>query len=224
MILSHLPGPVLKPAPGYAHLLAIKILHHDNFLPSSKLVPRHCASAFFKLHLPGEIPGHLETLYRDTLTLNKIYCLTAKTRAIPSLHRDNFPAKEPRLCPVLASGNTTSLYCRAVSKHAPKIRPRSLHISLSILTRYTLRLFRTCYRRSIYSVIISGNLTAPATMTNPCAASKTLQHAKIGCPLRTVNKLTITLTDSSTIQHYTAIHKPANFFCQPGPLANEHAF
>ena len=39
MIMSHLPGSVLKPAPGNAHLPAIKILHHDNFLPSIKLVP-----------------------------------------------------------------------------------------------------------------------------------------------------------------------------------------
>ena len=46
--------------------------------------------------------------------LNQICTWTAKTRAIPSLHRDNFPAKVPGPCPVLASGNTTSLYCRAV--------------------------------------------------------------------------------------------------------------
>jgi len=32
--------------------------------------------------------------------LNKICTMTAKTRAIPSLHRDSFSAKEPGLCPV----------------------------------------------------------------------------------------------------------------------------
>ena len=32
-----------------------------------------------------------------------------------SLHRDSFAAKVPGLCPVLASGNTNALYCRAVS-------------------------------------------------------------------------------------------------------------
>jgi hypothetical protein len=40
-----------------------------------------------------------------------------KKHAIPSLHRDNFLAplaRGIRTCPVLASGNTTSLYCRAV--------------------------------------------------------------------------------------------------------------
>jgi len=40
--------------------------------------------------------------------------MTAKTRAIPVLHRDYFPAKVPRYCPDAAPGNTTSLYCRAV--------------------------------------------------------------------------------------------------------------
>jgi hypothetical protein len=46
--------------------------------------------------------------------LNKICTMTAKTRAIPSLHRDSFLAKVPGPCPVLSSGNTTSPYCRAV--------------------------------------------------------------------------------------------------------------
>ena len=44
----------------------------------------------------------------------------AKTRAIPSLHRDSFSAKVPGLCPVLASDNTAYLYCRAVSGNAFK--------------------------------------------------------------------------------------------------------
>ena len=40
--------------------------------------------------------------------------MTAKTCAIPSLHRDSFLAKVPGPCPDAASGNTTSPYCRAV--------------------------------------------------------------------------------------------------------------
>ena len=44
--------------------------------------------------------------------------MTAKTRAIPSLHRDYFLAKVPGRWPMLASGNTTSLYCRAVRCHS----------------------------------------------------------------------------------------------------------
>ena len=97
MILSHLSGSGLKLAPGYAQLLAIKILHHDNFLPSSKLVPprQGGASAFLKLLLPGEIPGHLETLYRDRTSTHENLYLVGKKHAIPSLHRDKFPAKEP---------------------------------------------------------------------------------------------------------------------------------
>jgi hypothetical protein len=64
-----------------------------------------------------------------TPTPNKHYAMTAKTRAIPGLHRDYFPAKVPRHCPDAAPGNTTSLYCRAVRFH-------SLRKSLHLLFRY----------------------------------------------------------------------------------------
>jgi hypothetical protein len=43
--------------------------------------------------------------------------MTAKTRAIPSLHRDRFLAKVNSTCSVASSGNTTSPYCRAVISH-----------------------------------------------------------------------------------------------------------
>ena len=60
--------------------------------------------------------------------LIKTCTMTCKKCAIPSLHprcslrsrgarRDSFLAKVPGLCPVLASGNTTSPYCQAVSGH-----------------------------------------------------------------------------------------------------------
>ena len=39
--------------------------------------------------------GHLPALYRDTRNVHKLCYMTAKTRAIPSLHRDYFSAKEP---------------------------------------------------------------------------------------------------------------------------------
>jgi hypothetical protein len=45
---------------------------------------------------------------------NKTCTMTAKSTPFLSCHRDNFSAKETGYCPVLASGNTTSLYCRAV--------------------------------------------------------------------------------------------------------------
>jgi hypothetical protein len=114
MILSHLPGRVLNPAPGFAQLHAIKILHHDNFLPSRQLVPRYCASAVFQLHLPGLFPSRLSNLYRDRACTQKNLYPDGKKHAIPSLHRDNFPAKVPGPCPDAASGKTTSLYFRAV--------------------------------------------------------------------------------------------------------------
>ena len=50
--------------------------------------------------------------------LNKTCTRTAKTRAIPSLHRDSFLAKVPGHNPDAASGNTTSPYCRAVMCHS----------------------------------------------------------------------------------------------------------
>jgi hypothetical protein len=43
--------------------------------------------------------------------------MDGKKCAIPSLHRDNFLAKVSGPCPVLASGNTTSPYCRAVGNN-----------------------------------------------------------------------------------------------------------
>jgi hypothetical protein len=39
----------MRAKPGLAHLHAIKFLHHDKFLASRQLVPRHCASAHLKL-------------------------------------------------------------------------------------------------------------------------------------------------------------------------------
>jgi hypothetical protein len=62
----------------------------DKFAAPIKLVQRHSYNS--------------QNLYRD-----------GKKCAIPSLHRDSLPAKVPGPCPVLSSGNTTSLYCRAVS-------------------------------------------------------------------------------------------------------------
>jgi hypothetical protein len=60
--------------------------------------------------------------------------MTAKTRAIPSLHHDHFLAKEPGRWSVLASGNTTSLYCRAVRLHPePSTMIKKLFISLLLI-------------------------------------------------------------------------------------------
>ena len=83
-------------APGLAHLLAIKFLHHDKFLAPRQLLPRHCASAHLQTFCNRDNFSATYQLCTATLVmLNKICTWTAKTRAIPSLHRDNFSAKEP---------------------------------------------------------------------------------------------------------------------------------
>jgi hypothetical protein len=122
-------------APGHAHLHTIKILHLDYFLAPRQLVPRHCASA----HLPvscnrDSFPATYQLCTTTRVMLNKISTWTAKTRAIPSLHRDSFLAKVPGPCPVLSSGNTTSLYCRAVSSN---------NLDISVIENVTYRLAPT---------------------------------------------------------------------------------
>ena len=59
--------------------------------------------------------------------------MTAKTRAIPSLHRDYLPAKETGQLPGAASGNTAYLYCSAIMLnslvicHIKKFKHRIFH-------------------------------------------------------------------------------------------------
>jgi hypothetical protein len=70
--------------------------------------------------------------------LIKVCTMTCKKCAIPSLHRDSFVAKVPGPCPDAASGNTTSPYCRAVSKHsaaAQHIRHSRPAFNYHIVTR-----------------------------------------------------------------------------------------
>jgi hypothetical protein len=73
----------------------------DKFVAPIKLVPRHalCSIKF--------VPGRQKV--RHTLPA----CRQAGLHRDPSL-RSGLLAKEPGPCPVLASGNTTSPYCRAV--------------------------------------------------------------------------------------------------------------
>jgi len=65
--------------------------------------------------LPGINSRLRSNLHRDTRNAQPNLCHDGKKCAIPSLHRDSILAKVPGLCPVPASGNTTSPYCRAVS-------------------------------------------------------------------------------------------------------------
>jgi hypothetical protein len=101
--------------PGYAHLLTIKILHLDKFLAPRQLLPRPCASAHLSTFCNrNNFSSTFQNCTTTLVMLNKIPTMPAKTRAIPSLHRDNFAAKEPGLCPVLASGNVYYPNRRAV--------------------------------------------------------------------------------------------------------------
>jgi len=109
---------VIGVKPGYAHLQTIKFLHQDKFLAPRQLVPRHCTSD----HLPiFRYRDNLQATYQlctaTLVMLNRICTRTAKTRAIPFLHRDNFSAKVPGPCPVLSSGNTPLQAGSSLSRH-----------------------------------------------------------------------------------------------------------
>jgi len=69
---------------------------------------------FINFLQPKQLLSYLSKLYRDTRNAQSNLYLDGKKCVIPSLHRDNFLAKVPGPCPGLSSGNTTSLYCRAV--------------------------------------------------------------------------------------------------------------
>jgi hypothetical protein len=139
LLLLHLRqiGNVRKP--GHAHLHVIKILHLDYFLASIKLSSRHCASA----HLPvscnrDKFPATYQPCTATLVVLNKICTMTAKTRAIPSLHRDYFSTKAPGRWSVLASGNATSPYCRAVIVNCSCLLPRQRADLQLTITEYAI--------------------------------------------------------------------------------------
>ena len=97
------------------------------FTPASKTnslysVPRSHQRAFtsFQHQDIFLVTYHLCTAI--LVMLNQFCTLIAKTRAIPSLHRDNFLRKVSGYCPVAASGNAYSLNRRAVSGNAFYVR------------------------------------------------------------------------------------------------------
>ena len=96
MTLSHLPGPVINPAPGYAQLHAIKILHLDKFLAPRQLCTatlRQCPLSTFCYR--DKFPATYQTCTATAPARNKICTMTAKSTPYPACHRDNFPAKVP---------------------------------------------------------------------------------------------------------------------------------
>ncbi len=102
-------------APGHAHCSQLKFCtltifcFRDNLYRDTAPVPIYQPSSIETIYrlLIKLIPRHSECSIKFVPGLQK---------HVPYLpcHRDNFPAKGPGLCPVLSSGNTTSLYCRAV--------------------------------------------------------------------------------------------------------------
>jgi hypothetical protein len=83
-----------------------------------KFVPRPLRHSLLQSYLPGEITSHYQTCAATAPTRNRPYAMTAKTRAIPALHREKDLAKVPGQVNGASLGNTTSPYCRAVSIHA----------------------------------------------------------------------------------------------------------
>jgi len=81
--------------PGCAHLRAIESLHLDKFLVPRQFVPRHCTSAHL-LNFYNQ--DNLSVTYQNCTAIapepNKNYTWTAKIRAIASLHRDHFLARQ----------------------------------------------------------------------------------------------------------------------------------
>ena len=60
------------------------------------------------------------SLYLDTTLAHILSTMSAKTRAITSLHRDSFLPKVSGFCPVLASVNAYLLYCRPLGAMGPR--------------------------------------------------------------------------------------------------------
>ena len=91
----------------------------------------------------------MTTLYREARKGHKILYPDCKKCAILSLHRDSFVAKVPGLYPVLASGNTTSPYCRAVMRNFQLTRHIQYMRKITASTILIL-IFTTCtnYKRN----------------------------------------------------------------------------
>ena len=85
----------MRAAPGFAHCSQLNSCNHDKLLASMQLLPRHCAVLIYKSSLTMKDSVHLDKLCHDTRAPQLNPTWTAKTRAIPSWHRDCFPAQEP---------------------------------------------------------------------------------------------------------------------------------
>jgi hypothetical protein len=81
------------PKPGLAQLPSIKILYRDNHTASRQICTANAAPVpLIILIYLEKYPTSYKTCTATAPCLNKTYAMTAKTRAIPSLHREKFVA------------------------------------------------------------------------------------------------------------------------------------
>ena len=79
------------------------------------IVPRPLSGSDQYHRDKGKTASYYVCIATRVMLIN-VSTLTAKTRAIPSLHRDSFAAKVPGPCPDAASGNGSALYPPAVMR------------------------------------------------------------------------------------------------------------
>jgi len=130
--------------PGHAHLPAIKILHRDRFLAPRQIVSRHCASARNQLCNRGYIRGSDQTCTATRVMLNKVCTRTAKSAPYPPCTVTAFWLKYLDPARMLASGNTTSPYCRAVRFQNRRVNDISCNLTNSLPLDKSNRL-ETCF-------------------------------------------------------------------------------
>ena len=127
MILSHLQRLVLNPAPGFAQLHIIIILHHDHYLPQIKFVPPLLTTFARGRREAAPVPFS-NFIYRDNYSSTYQHCTAiapapnktctriAKSTPYLSCHRDYFSAKVPgSVAGWLHQVTQPTLYCRAVT-------------------------------------------------------------------------------------------------------------
>jgi hypothetical protein len=81
----------------------------------SRLVTRDCTCTQNRVPARGQIRSPKHHCTATAPVRNIIPAMTAKTCAIPGLHRDKFLTKVHGRCPDAAPGNAYELYRRAVS-------------------------------------------------------------------------------------------------------------
>jgi len=95
-LLSLLPGEVVKPAPGSAHLHFTEISYLDYFVVSSLLLPRTLRRCLLPASSIWTISQLLKSFCIATApALNELMPRWAKSTPYLSCHRDYFVAKAP---------------------------------------------------------------------------------------------------------------------------------